>query len=556
MLRLENVLYNALARPPLAMTGTMSRSAFDTTTLDNHAALACRLIKTQSHLKPYYDWLARPVVNFSPPLTPNLKVVESIALLLGPLRSEGSELEQRETQFADRWLASICQMVVCNKSFEQNGWQAHLLAAALLPLYRTLAAGRLSEGFLQSRRRLSESLVLLGLIEHLCLDELLSVTVNAQVSPHRVLLEQVQIDLTRLDFLVTTCVSSYDEEMKQLRSDALQALKDFNYDHKLSSEYQTPGWAEPQTLWVLSNELLSSRSDFVLPRSWLDTPVPWGRIIEHWHSIDLILNQNPQAATATTESLRTLVLPHASPSAFDQTPVTTPPSPEVQTQLANPIAELRNSLETGLQRIEAIDHAIRNELHDQTANNSDQCNERKIVPKLVIGEIRDLEDPAFLNVLKRHVAVCRMEARAICLSMLIILPDGETNIKPKSPEREFGLNRWQQKVVDWLADHPSLGDPIAFVTGDGQLIVTVLDVERSEMTTILRQCLLEVLSGGTVSSTSLCHVSMPARFHAGIASTSAPSASLDPQELIHSAHRCLTVAQRLGKASIKSIEVY
>ncbi|MCA9134634.1 MAG: hypothetical protein KDA45_15810, partial [Planctomycetales bacterium] len=180
-------------------------------------------------------------------------------------------------------------------------------------------------------------------------------------------------------------------------------------------------------------------------------------------------------------------------------------------------------------------------------------------PKVLIAEIHTHNDPVFVNVVRRQIAVCRSEARALSLACIVVRPEDEADRLALCGSRDNGLALWQQKMVQWLAEHPQVVEPYAFLTTEGELVLCLLDLERSETTSLLRHGLLEVLLGRPVdddSGTSLAKVSLPARYHAGIATSSSPGASLSPQQLIEAAVRCLTAARSLGKGSMKSIEVY
>jgi hypothetical protein len=122
-----------------------------------------------------------------------------------------------------------------------------------------------------------------------------------------------------------------------------------------------------------------------------------------------------------------------------------------------------------------------------------------------------------------------------------------------------GLNRWQQALVNWMCEQPEIQNPYAFLTVQGELILCVIDLERNELTQLLRLGLIEVLTGERIQSPgaeALARVKVPARYYAGIASASAPGATFTPEKLIEAAQRCLTAVKHQGKAAIKSIEAY
>ncbi len=518
--------------------------------LEPHAALACRLIRSESIPHAYFQWLDNPKFELPPPILPQRPVGEAIDLLL-PLRAGSDLAMNRQTELTSLWIASICEFLTDRRPVVFHNELISVVAAGLLPLYRTLATGRLQEGLYHSRRRLCEAMILLALIEHLGLEDLLRISVTPQISPACVLKKQIHIDLTQLDFLITTAMRGFDKANDCFQPETLTELQAYRSGTRLPSNYEVPDWADPQLLWVLSNDLISARPELILPRSWIDTPVPWDRIAEHWFHLQHLLTSRASKNQA----------PPIAESNVDQLPRSLFPVIQRLRSESDDLAETEDeqdiSISRSLKELELIDQTIEDELMSEKSMDESLATDRQVVTKVLIGTITDLDDAALVSVIKRKIALCRSETRSICLAMIVVLPDAELEDDSLFSIRESGLSRWQQEMVTRIADQPSLKDPVAFITPQGQLIVAVLDSERSEMTTLLRRGLIEVLTGrNDCSSASLSHEHVPARFHVGLASTTAPSAKFDPQDLIESARRCLAVAQRLGKASIKSIEVF
>jgi hypothetical protein len=237
--------------------------------------------------------------------------------------------------------------------------------------------------------------------------------------------------------------------------------------------------------------------------------------------------------------------------------------------------ESKNEHGVGLNALESIESAVNSELEYETnprflkltdASRSEKSEPQQplstvaapvVVPKVLIGEITNSKDSTFVSVTRRQIAIGRSEERSVCLSMVSVVADSDSESQSLAATHEGGLCQWQQRLVNWLSEQPTVHEPIAFLTRDQQLVLIVLDNDRNEMAKILRDGLVEALTGKKTHGTGdLSQVNIPARFHVGIASATSPSASLDPEEFITSAERCLGVAQRLGKASIKSIEVF
>ncbi len=532
-------------------------------TLESHAALACRIIRTSRIPHAYWHWLSDAKTTGVPPIAPSPEILASIESILKPLRTDGHS-SHREHASAGTWLASISQYLF--DPLQSHGFSqlSQLLAASLLPLYRSLATGRLHEGLTQTRRRLGESLTLIGLLECLDLQEFLDLNVTAQVSPHQSLGLQLKLDLNRLDYLIATALPGFSRSKAGFDHSRTQTLTKYSAGDKTSATFQTPDWAGPQLLWTLSNELISSKPNLMLPRCWLDTPVPWGKICEHWHALAGLLSKNTRNSPSAKKAVTS-----ADAVRFDSK------IDPRQGLAADTKGESKNEPSVGLNALESIESAVNSELEYETnprflklpdATRSEKSEPQQplsmvatpvIVPKVLIGEITNSKDSTFVSVTRRQIAIGRSEERSVCLSMVSVVADSDSESQSLTATHEGGLCQWQQRLVNWLSEQPTIHEPLAFLTRDQQLVLIVLDNDRNEMAKILRDGLVEALTGKkTHGNGDLSQVNIPARFHVGIASATSPSASLDPEEFIASAERCLGVAQRLGKASIKSIEVF
>lgn len=562
----------------------MSEVAVEIEVLDNHAALASRLIRTKPAWQSYFRWFNRPGMRHEPTQAPSAAVKDLFDSLIGPLLVDSDRATQREAEMASAWLGAICEYLAGRHRSPGNQFLMRQIAASLLPLYRTLATGRLQEGLSQTRHRLGETLVLVGLNEILQLMRLFEIQATPQNSPHRVVGENLKIDPSNVFYLICRAIEGYNQAKDSFNQDATKLLSEFRAgDTPLS--YQIPEWSATQLLWVLSNELTSSRSELVLPRSWLDVPVPWSKISAHWIELEAALcniksepeRQSRSAATrveADTRNVPAREQEHASTPVVDVASAA-----NTALQQAEAIVDATQSGLDGLQAMDVIDQVIEQELYrksqpmrnsalnkavgataanrNATAGSSASKRDTLPIAKVIIGEISNHNDPAFANVVRRQVAMCKQEDRSICLSMILVTAEDQRENQNLSAPHDNGLNRWQQKLVNWICDHPELKQPSAFLTREGQLILVVMDSERNAMTRILRQGLVEILTGQKDDGRNdLTKVTIPAKFHAGIASITSPGASFEFEELISSSHRCFTAAQRLGSASIKSIEVF
>lgn len=555
----------------------MAEAATELETLECHAALASRLIRTKPALQSYFRWLSRPAMRGEPTQLPTPPVKYCLDSLINPLRVDVDRITQRETETASTWLGSICEYIASRNHTLGNGHLLRLIAASLLPLYRALATGRLQEGLAQTRFRLGETLVLVGLNECLQLRQLLDASIGPQCSPHRSLAELLKLDPSNIYYLITSTMDGYNQARDQFNDDAAEQLRSYRSGEKLPISHQVPDWASPQLLWVLSNELTSSRAELVLPRSWIDVPVPWNKISSHWIELECHLSllrceadkSRIAALSGDTnnsqfgdEDQQAMIASHdrsvsGSKDAFSKASAIVEAA-QSSLESLNTMDAIDRVLETELSKprpADTIQQAIRSK--SSSATTSAPKKDPVVVPKVLIGEISNHNDPAFANVVRRQVGVCKQEDRSICVSMIQVTAEDLREHQSLTAPHDNGLNRWQQKLVNWICDHPELKQPAAFLTRDGQLILVVMDTERNSMTRILRQGLYEILTGQKNDLNSdLSKVNIPAKFHVGISSTCSPGASFEFEELIASAHRCFSAAQRLGSASIKSIEVF
>jgi len=562
--------------------------------LDVNVALALRLVRSGAVPRHFFAWLAEPTTNLAVPARwSHNQLTESLAAIVIPVLQDASRQEQKQIESAPQWLGAISAFMTEQHS-GIGGYCMRLLAASLLPLYRTLATGNLHEGFQATQARLAENLTLVGLCAELGDDfrELLETKLSANGGPVVVLRKEVNLDVAAIGQTVLQIVRDYDSTADQFASETV----DWLLDGPSEPTTMIDDWAEPDLLWRLAGELIAKKSEMVLPRPWIDMPVPWSKIADHWNRLEHTLTYwrdaqpTPPRGAESSADRSTSIASSSSPSEIGSADAGIAATLERIAQAVDQEVSARGTQPTnsssrvgfvGSPQFDSIhdsnaDTDIESNVIDKLQTNSETNLEIAVepgapisraaqeampecLPKVILAEIRSHNDPVFVNVIRRRLATCRTEERTLSLSHIVVMPDDELQQGEVSALLDNGLTLWQQKLVNWLADHPHVHNPYAFLTSTGELILCVLDLERNEMTTILRQGLVEVLTGKQLEEAgdlSLAKVNIPARFHAGIAATSSPGAGMTAEQLIEPAIRCLTAAQRHGRASIKSIEVY
>lgn len=527
------------------------------------AAVAARVLRAARVPAELLQWLACPADAQPGPAADiqhlcDPQLAAALDEIVFPLSARPSKSPQRHARFAAQWLAVACRCCAEQSSRIQLAIGTRLLAASLLPLYRCLATDDLNEGLRQTQLRLSEMLGLLTLCQEVG-PELVAMlgTYNARWdSPQLLLAKHFNLSLPRLAQLLGETTSGFDFSDGQFSPTASERLQRFE---AAQSHSHTPAWAAPDTLWKLAGELASEKTELKLPRSWIDSPLPWNQIVDHWQRMLRLLSSRTLPAPAssgsdadTVDDTNTLAtfpgnadLITASRSSVDST---------LSISAAASKPQLTSAGNAPHSCIEFEPRTHPGSSLDQPAAADD--GRKAIPPKFVISEIVTHDDPSFVNVIRRQIGKCRSEDRAISLVSLVVLPEDPNH---RFAVYDNGLNLWQQKLVGWLAEHPQVAEPHAFLTADGELLLCILDLERNEATALLRHALVEVLTGQHFDDSRgnlLAEVDAPARYHAGIASTRSPGARFLPEQLIEPAIRCLSAARRHGKASIKSIEVY
>lgn len=529
------------------------------------AAVAARVLRTARMPTGLLQWLTHPAsVRLSPAADIQHLCVPRLTAVLDeivePLSTRPPKSQQRQTRFASQWLAVAC----CYSAEQSRRLQLtigpRLLAASLLPLYRCLATGDLREGLRQTQVRLTETLSLQALCDEVgpaLVDVLCSpgTPSSPSVSPDEVLSSHFNLRLPFIAQLLSEIDAGFDFTAGQFTSAACDRLQGFDASHAL---IDTPAWAAPDLLWKLAGELTSENLELKLPRAWIDTPLPWNRIVDHWQRMLLLLSDQPLSKQLPNSDESDAVDEESTLATVNELAALIPGNQPARGSSNAPSAAASDSPSSNSTK---VDSATANSTTATQVPSASESHNPSAVrawtpPKVLISEILTHDDPSFVNVIRRQIGKCRAEDRALSLVSLVVLPEDANH---RFAVYDNGLNLWQQKLVGWLSDHPQVVEPHAFLTGDGELLLCILDLERNETTALLRHGLIEVLTGQRFDDSQgnlLAEVDAPARYHAGIASVSSPGARFLPEQLINPAIRCLSAARRHGKASIKSIEVY
>ena len=552
--------------------------------LSTEKALAQRLIRTQATPHDFWLWLgglsATPMDNIATWI--DAGVSSSVKAVITPNLADTDARERINLTEADAWIAAIIGFVNKRSTELKLNCGHPFMAVSLLPLYRSLATRKLPEAVAQTRHRLAEMLALVG-IAHELADEFQHVLQRRGTpvtSPHLILKSVFKIDLT--------CVASHCRQIAVAAESGIDDTRPLA--NTIDSTSRELPWAEPQLLWQIAGELIAKKAEIVLPRPWADVSIPWTAISDHWNALthrlsvaklpsqgsvdsyaaevdepeynadDEIVSEmiDDLLAMQTDISEIKIADPHShllsSDEARDESPSADSGS---SNQPLSGRAHASHGSSVGAPRMEAESSQEPDDEEQYPETDSLQENFSASVPKIAIVEIASQTDKIFTSLIRRQIATARSEERTVCLVAVCIESDDENQHAITRQARSNGLAIWQEKLVNWLADHPQVHEPLAFVTTDGNLVMSMLDIERAEATSIIRDGVVSVLGDKPNNEHGMLErVAIPLKYFAGIGSVSAPNANFAAEQLIKATWRCLEAAQGQGKATIKSIEVF
>lgn len=596
---------------PTETLEAINRVTATETKLFPEQALVKRWLRSGFAPLEVWQWLAgraphTKLVNWSP-----APAVRRMLTSLGqPLASQSNQHERTALDRNLSLTASLLAFVYGRTPDSMRLCHNQMMAACLLPLYRGLASGSVAEVTAVMRRQLADALTLTALAQEFPdeLPNLLRESLDYDQPPYEVIQNSLGVGLERLAQLMLTVSHGWTgADCEQLHT--LVGL-DVQVD-------QRPAWGTPAILWRLAGELIADRSEFVVPRDWVQVPVPWNEAGEHCRelahllaspaqpdypanvqhakadasvqsknrtpNVDDLSGTLPSSAAKTSEASDVststdsakasdaskcsdrLVLGPTAPGVIQAAGLTGSDSTVDVSQRAGALApDVEQEIAETVEALMQTSRDIVRSFEAQVARPLERSKPTEfVVPKMIIAEIRSHNDPAFVAVVRRQLAICRSDDRCMSLIAADVRPDGDAEGNevadtplPRSPH---GLASWQHRLVNWLSVHPEVSDPHAFVSSQGEIILCLMDIERNAATVLLRQGLVHALTGRAIdgeTSTALSRVAIPARFHSGIASVSTPTAGFESEQLIEATYRCLAAAQRHGKASIKSIEVF
>ncbi len=517
--------------------------------LSNENSLALRLVRRQSVPHAFWLWLS----GLDTPLDGIARWIESSVLksveeIIEPNLIDATAQERIQSEGADSWIAAILGFTNRRAAALKLNCGHPMMAVSLLPLYRSLATRKLSEALDQTRNRLSELLVLIGALQELG-DDFAQLLGEPVKSPYTTLSSILKVDLVAAGRLVRQVAQSFDPSRGEFDLPAKPASAEST---RLRADL---AWSDPKLLWQISAELMAKKAELVLPRQWADVAMPWTSIGDHWNALTHRLTQANAGGTEYDSSDDRNADDEIVSEMIDDLLAMQADVVELSDGV-NEVTGLACSSHgpsLGAPRTNASDTESEKE-SDEEYPETDMLEPS--VPKIAIVEIDSKGDAMFVNIMRRQIATARNSDHSVCLVALYVESEDVADRERIGTKSLNGLLVWQDNLVNWLAEHPHVREPFAFVTAEGQLVFSMQDIERTVATNLVREGLVTVLTGKRLADQgALARVAIPARYYAGIGSV-CPNSGFAAEQLIEATWRCLSAARNQGKATIKSIEVF
>ncbi len=547
--------------------------------LSNDQGLALRIIREQRIPQAYWQWLGgafqtsiEPVAHWVDP-----EVSKAVNEVLEPSLAVANAWERQQCRQAEHWIASI--LGFCSGRSAELGVTPvpTMFAVGLLPLYRSLAVGNLNEGVEQVRHRLAECLALIGIVELLgdpCV-ELIDQRSTVE-SPYALLSRAFNVQLQTVANLARKFSGLFEPE----HNDFHESINDcIQLAVGNSSRHSPAEWADPQTLWKIAEELIARKAEIVLPRPWAEVPIVWSKISDHWTTLAHRLNHPSGKLLAVdlhrhathSEPVGHIVASNEDVIAGSLNDVGGAAGlvseEEVMSRMIDDVVAMQADFAESMPpEVVDDDEPIVTESSEATFRAHRPANagpvpapnyepiDSQVHSKIAIVEIHSKSDPVFVNLIRRQIASARSDDRTVCLMSLLV--EREIADAGGLASRERGLLLWQDRLVNWLANSPDVHDPLAFTTVEGQLVLAMMDIERTLATNLLRDGLSETLGERSGDGEDVGKSHIPSKYFVGIGSVTSPNANFAAEQLIDATWRCLSAAQTQGKSTIKSIEVF
>ncbi|RMF42738.1 MAG: hypothetical protein D6753_06800 [Planctomycetota bacterium] len=510
-------------------------------------ALVNRCLHASPRARRFLRWLAKPTATQSRLYSQSLqggdaalcglveRLLQGILIVEeGPSAPPTCEPPRPE----GRVLASaLCDLHMLSGAADLSN-SAQWLVTTCLPLYRAAVEGDVESALVVTRYRLAEWWCMLVLCSEIGepLSAILDADVSPARSPHQVLQEKLGLNLEAIAQTVLEFVWEFDEHSDRLAVDAQSRLAAMTKEEMQARVASSEPWQQPAELWKTAAALDASNQTALLPRTWIDVPIPWEDASGHLRELRSRLASLQGDAKAFDLLPRSIADPRGASNGSSRgaEPPQHPWLLALQGEGASgsPAARHPTNLPTG----------------------SDITGEAPWLPRMLIAEMHSVHDPMLQRSLARLLALAESEGAPLSFLIVDIEPLDDRARSRLEGNGNSPIKSWQQRLADALYDAAEHHLPRAYLTSAGELAICLLGVSRTRCSQLLREQLRECLAG-EMRGTRL-EATLDARYRAGIAGVEPPVGTITPDRVIESAVRCFRAATHQSTSSVKGIDVF
>ncbi len=308
--------------------------------------------------------------------------------------------------------------------------------------------------------------------------------------------------------------------------------------------------------WTIASQWIQQREAISIPADLAVGAVSWTRLRNHWNELSACLldgvrsdqgNDELLGKQTEAEQMETIKInSNASVVSLKSEPATVA-SDTVATNLdAANVASPDVAPKGDLSSVEMNTETVK-------ATNTN-ANESVLDSYPDIIEIRSSNDPELARNLDVHLQRCRERSGSLALVVVRCKTDAKSNSVLQAGHQKGSLTSWQLDIISALQSSLEHRKMYGFHTTDGEIALIMEDVDRSEVTSLVRKVIEQEAVVDDHETRLLDQAGLP--LYGGISCVHAPSKSFRLAQLTESAWRCLDASTRQPPGSVKSIEVY
>jgi hypothetical protein len=307
--------------------------------------------------------------------------------------------------------------------------------------------------------------------------------------------------------------------------------------------------------WTIASQWIQQREAISIPADLAVGAVSWPRLRNHWNELSAYLLDGDRSAQGNGESLAKQIKAEQ----IDKSQINSNASVAfVEAQSTVATHTVVTNLETA--NVASASVAPKEDTSGVVLDSETVKSTTKIANEPVVNshpdiiEIRSSNDPELARNLDVHLQRCRDRSGSLALVVVRCKTEEKAITAGQSGQPKGSLTSWQLDMISALQSSLEHRKMYGFHTTDGEIALIMEDVDRSEVTSLVRKVIEREAVVDDHATRLLDQAGLP--LYSGIACVHAPSKSFRLAQLTESAWRCLDASTRQPPGSVKSIEVY